>query len=405
MIDPTAPLSRNRDFRLLWLGQAASMLGSRISWVAYPLLVLALTNSPTKAGVVGFASTIPALLFGLPAGALVDRWNRRRTMIACDLGRAVAVGSIVVATAAGVLTYYQLVAVAFVERSLSALFDPAEEAAIGQIVPTDQLPLAIARNESREYAAFLVGPPLGGALFQIGRGLPFLADAVSYVVSAISLGFIRRPLNEAALARDHLLRSILDGASYLARTSFLRTTTLISAGSNFVSNGIGLATVVIARQAGATAAEIGVMLAIAGLGGLFGSLAAPRLQSRLSPNLVVGVGTWTWTALVALVAIAHSVWALAAILATLLFLAPLWNATIQARRIALTPDRLRGRVNSAGGMLSVGFIAFGTLAAGVLLEHVGAAATALSFAACMGAVAALTTLTPSVRAALSGDYR
>lgn len=92
------PLSRNRDFRLLWLGSVVSVLGSRASAVAYPLLVLGLTGSAADAGLVGFTATVPYPLL-LPAGALVDRWNRRRLMIGCDIGRALALGSIVAATA------------------------------------------------------------------------------------------------------------------------------------------------------------------------------------------------------------------------------------------------------------------------------------------------------------------
>lgn len=118
-------LYRNRDYALLWIGQTLSLVGSQTSWIAYPLLVLSLTGSATRAGVVGFASWIPYALFQLPAGALVDRWHRKRTMLICDGLRALALASIVVALPLGLLSFSQLVAVAFVERTLSIFFEPA----------------------------------------------------------------------------------------------------------------------------------------------------------------------------------------------------------------------------------------------------------------------------------------
>src|SRR5919202_3578730 len=114
----SVPLRRNRDFRLLWSGLAVSILGSRMSATAYPLLVLSLTHSPRDAGLVGFCATLPYLLVQLPAGAIVDRVNRKRLMIACDIGRALALASLVVALAAGVLSLAQVIVVSLLQGSL-----------------------------------------------------------------------------------------------------------------------------------------------------------------------------------------------------------------------------------------------------------------------------------------------
>jgi MFS family permease len=108
------------------------------------LLVLALTHSPAKAGIVGFAQSLPYMLFYLPAGALVDRWNRKRVMLIADAGRALALGSLALVLAFGSLTLAQIVVVAFVEGSLFVFFSLAESAALRQIVPKEQLPTAVA---------------------------------------------------------------------------------------------------------------------------------------------------------------------------------------------------------------------------------------------------------------------
>jgi MFS family permease len=128
-------LWRNRDFILLWSGQAVSTIGTRITGVAYPLLVLAETHSPAKAGIVGFAQTLPYMLFYLPAGALVDRWDRKRTMIVADGGRTLALGSLAIALALDDFTFAQVVIVAFVEGTLFVFFSLSESAALPQVVP------------------------------------------------------------------------------------------------------------------------------------------------------------------------------------------------------------------------------------------------------------------------------
>src|SRR5579863_5698432 len=120
------PLRRNRDFMVLWSSQVVSRVGSRVTSIAFPLLVLAVTHSPAKAGVVGFAQTLPFLLLYLPAGAFIDRWDLKRTMLLCDAGRAAALGSIAITAALGWLSLAQVIVVALAEGSLFVLFDLAE---------------------------------------------------------------------------------------------------------------------------------------------------------------------------------------------------------------------------------------------------------------------------------------
>src|SRR3954447_22678056 len=140
-------LWRNRDYMLLWGGQVISTLGSAISGIVFPLLILALTDSPAAAGVAGALAMIPYVLFSLPAGALIDRWNRKRVMILCDAGRALALGSIPVAFALGYLTAWHLYIVSFIEGTLFIFFGLAEAAALPRVVSQEQLSAATAQNE------------------------------------------------------------------------------------------------------------------------------------------------------------------------------------------------------------------------------------------------------------------
>src|SRR5260370_28554721 len=119
---PPASLWHNRDFLLLWSGQIVSAIGSQVSLIAFPWVILAVTGSPAQAGLIAAMRTLPYILFGLPAGALIDRWNRKRVMILCDTGRALALGSIPIAFAFGLLTAVQLYLVSFIEAPLFIFF-------------------------------------------------------------------------------------------------------------------------------------------------------------------------------------------------------------------------------------------------------------------------------------------
>lgn len=190
----TRSLWRNRDFQLLFVGSLTSVTGSEISAVAYPLLVLAVTGSSARAGLVGFAEAVAAVLAGLPAGALVDRWNKRTVLVVSDLLRLLAVASIPLALAAGRLGTAQIVATAVVVGAGRAFFYPARSVAVRRTVPPEQLPAALSQDQARTAAGGLVGPPLGGALFGLGRALPFVADAVSFGVGMLCVLAVRTPL-------------------------------------------------------------------------------------------------------------------------------------------------------------------------------------------------------------------
>jgi MFS family permease len=242
--DPTASL---RDFRILWLGQVVSALGTRVSGVAFPLLTLTLTGSATKAGAVGFAGTLPLLVLTLHAGALVDRYDRKRMMLACEAARAVALASVAAGVLWGFISFWQLMAVAVVDGAGFTLFEIAQRAALRQLVPVARLPQAAALNQGREYGALLLGMPIGGVLYGISRTIPFLADAVSYAASFISLLLIRRPLNDIRASdtgmRVRLRDEIGEGVLWLWRQPFLRTCSLLVIASDLTVNALYLVVV------------------------------------------------------------------------------------------------------------------------------------------------------------------
>ena len=250
------PLRRNREFQLLWGGQAVSLLGSQTSKIAYPLLVLAMTGSPAKAGIAGFAAMLGYLLFPLPAGGLADRHDRKRIMITCDAIRLAAVGSIAVAGWAAHITYVQVLVAGFAEGAASVFFGVAQRAALPMLVHPSQRSLAVSQNEARQNAAQLAGPALGGALFGLSWAAPFAADALSYLASLVTLPFIKAPMQAAAAAPSAVaapaasrkLRAELgEGLAFTWRQPFLRYSAFFAASVNVLLQVLTLGLIVLAR--------------------------------------------------------------------------------------------------------------------------------------------------------------
>jgi MFS family permease len=395
---PPVPLRHNRDFRLLWVGQAVSALGSNISITAYPLLVLALTGSAASAGLVGFLGSLPYALLQLPAGAYVDRWDRRRVMLVSDAVRGVTLAAVTVAVLGGRAPLPLLAVAAFIEGSLSVFFNAADSGSIKHIVHPSQLTAAMAQNEARIRGAAFIGRPLGGVLFGLGRAIPFLFDACTYLVSFLTLANVRANFNDERTGeQQHLVTEIKEGIVWLWRQSFLRACVLLVAGSNFMFPALSLTVVVLVRDEGASSAQIGLMLGGAGAGGLLGAFAAPWLQPKFTPRQIVVGANWIWTALIPLILLVHHPYVVMALMGMSAFVGPLWNVVIGTYEIKLPPDEMLGRVASVSSLFAWGVIPFGPLTAGLLIEHVGARSTLVALALWMLAIALLATVNRSIR--------
>lgn len=403
--DEHRPLWRNRDYVLLWTGQVLSTVGTRVTALAYPLLVLALTGSPLLAGVVGAAQALPFLLVYLPAGALVDRLDRRRVMLVADAVRVLVLVTVVAALARDVLSLPHVVLAVFLDGTCFVFFQLAESAALPHIVPSRQLPTALAQNQAREHGAELAGQPLGGALFAVGHLLPFVVDAVTYALSYLSLLFVRSTLQEERRrpARG-LLADIREGVTWLWRQRFLRAVVGLVGATNIVLNALTLVLIVRAGEMGAPPALIGLLLSFSGAAAILGAVAAPWLHRRVPARLAVVGSLWVWAAGTAvLVLMPTPLWLGVAAGASSL-IGPLFNVVVQAYRYALVPDRLQARVQGAARVVAWGTIPLAPLLAGILLEGVGSTGTLLALAVSMLAVAATATASRTVRRAplLSG---
>lgn len=397
---PTSPppLRRNRDFMLLWTGQVVSTVGSRASSVAFPLLVLALTGSPSKAGLVAFAQTLPFPILFLVAGIVVDRVDRKRLLLVADGVRALAFGSLVVALAAGRVAFAHILAVAFVEGAFFVFFRLAESAALPRVVPQEQLPSAVAQNQARDQGAELAGAPLGGFLFGLDRVLPFAFDAVSYAIGFLTLLFVRAPLQEDREPRTtRVHEEVAEGFRVTWREPFIRAIVILVGGSNFAFNALFLVLIVRARDLGASAALVGAMFALLGAGALLGAVVAPAVTRHVPARYVIVGILWAWGVYpLVLVALPNAL-ALGIAGAVAGIGGPIFNVVLSAYRYALVPDRLLGRVGSVVMLVAWGTIPLGGIAAGFLLEALGAAWSMIVLAGVGLAVAVGATATRTVR--------
>ncbi len=391
---------RNRDYTLLWGGQAISTIGSSVSELAFPLLVLAVTHSPAQAGLVAALDALPASLFSLPAGVLVDRWDRKLVMLLCQVGRFLSLASIPLAFALGHLSIYQLYINAFLEGTLAMLFGLAHTASLGQVIARDQLSSAIMQEELMEGTTALCGPSLSGLLFTLGQMLPFVTDAISYAVSIVSLLLIRTPFQgERKAERPHLLAEIREGIVWMWQQPLIRAMNIFMLPAAFVIPGSTLAIIVLAQQRGASPVVIGAIFALGGVGSIVGSLLAPFWEKRLSVGQAILLCRWIFAFL----------WPMYILIPVPLFMGlvdfgigfadPIEDVPYFSYRLQLIPEALRGRVISACRIFPSLVRPLGLVVTGLLLQSIGPVPVLLISWVCMLLLALLMTGNRHIRGA------
>ncbi len=357
-------------------------MGSEVSQFALPLLVLLVTHSAALAGLVGGIRLLPYVLFGLPAGALVDRWDRKRIMVLCDTGRAIALGSVPFALALGRLSIAQLLLVSLVEGTLFIFYSLAETACLPQVVRPEQLPEALAFNQVADNSSFVLGPTLGGALYSLARGVPFLVDALSYGASVCSLLLIHVRFQEDRQAAERvswraLRAEVGEGLAWLWHEPVVRSLAIVTTLLNAAAAGYMLIVIVLAQRAHASSVAIGLIAAMGGLGAFPATLATPWLRRRLGFSRSLLWSAWLWSLTWLGWLFPHNVAELAVATVIAFLPVPVFNTLQFGYRLVVVPDRLQGRVNSVFRVLLFGCAGLGYALTGVLLQAFGARDTLL----------------------------
>jgi MFS family permease len=400
--DRPPSLWRNRDYLLLWSGQVISSIGSQFSELAFPLLILFLTGSAAQAGIAGALGVLPYLVFSLPAGALIDRWDRKRVMILCDSGRAVILATIPLALLLGRLTIVQIYVASLLEGTLYVFFNLAEVSCLPRVVSREQLPAATAQNITTFSLASLIGSPLAGALYTLGRFLPFLVDVVSYLVSALTLSLIHVQFQEERSQdkrQESVWRNIGQGLLWLWRQPLIRFMAILTGGLNLITAGRVLIIIVLAQRLHASALAIGVIFTIAGIGSICGAILAPVVHRRLGFGTVIIGFCWMIALSYPLYALAPNILLLGINAAFLSLVFPSYDVVQFSYRSMLIPDALQGRVNSVFRLIAYSGQPLGLALAGILLQNLGAVVTVFVLGTGFFILALVTTLNPHVRRA------
>jgi Transmembrane secretion effector len=368
-----------RDFRLLWAGQAVSLLGDGVLTVALAWQTLQLSPSPTALALVMFARATPRILLMLLGGVISDRLPRRLVMLAADLVQALAVGVLALLAAGGQLRLWHLVALAAVASAASAFFLPASTALLPELLATDLLlPANALSTSSRVLAAQFAGPALGGLLVAAaGTAAAFAVDAASFLVSVATLAMLRtRPEPRPASERTTSMpQEVGEGLAYARGQPWIWVTLVVAAVGNFLVTGpLPVLLPVLVRRLGAGAGSLGLVYAAFGVGGglavlLAGQLGLPRQRVTAmyavwipSGLVVAGIGVARELLVLAVL------YGLAGLLLELGNL--IWTTLVQER----VPARVLGRVSSLDWLISVGSQPLAIAATGPLAAAVGATA-------------------------------
>jgi MFS family permease len=407
------PLNRNWNFQTLWIGSAFGILGLEVADIGYPLVVLGITGSPGKAGLFAVVQLVCTLITGLPAGALVDTFDRRLVLILGESVRVVATTGVAVALATDRLTYSQLLITAGVLGLVQPLSGTARMVLIRSVVAPEQLTTALTRDEVRVASGALAGPPIGGVLFSLSRLAPFVFTAAAFLLSLLCALFLRLPPKPAkapkapagkkalaaagpeagpdadpeagqapaAAAEESPFAQMSLGIRSLWADPVLRTTTALVAAINTIGAPLALMAVVILQGQGVGSWQIGIAMSGVAVGGLIGAPLVGPLHRILRPGtLLLGVSAIVVVVL-ALLAPSFGPWWLMGVLLVGSIGLPALRVLVDVLIFRQVPDEQRGRV-IASVMTLLGLGApLGTGLASLLLEYLTPAHSMLALSA------------------------
>jgi MFS family permease len=381
-----ATIAGNRTFRWLLAGSSVSMLGSHVTTIAYPLLVLRLTSSPFAAGCVAFAATAPSILVYMPAGALVDRWDPRRAMLTSEIGRGAAIAAVAVMLALGRFIMALLIAAAVIEGVLEVFSGLAERRYVGSLVGRDQASAASVRIEARTHVVLVAGRPLGGLLFGIKPIAPFLADVASFIYSVTTLIRIKdsirirdsRSAGEIIAPRRRLshkgslTNEIGQGLRWIYQDKFACRAIISFSGGTLIFQALIMVFLGDAHARKSSGIAIGMVLAASGVGGALGSAAASRVLARVRFSWIK-IQTLIWCAGFALLALpaGRQFLFVAIIMAILGFTGALGNIALNTHLMRNADKEMLARVTSVGRLMTFAACAIGPVLGGVLVQELG----------------------------------
>ncbi|MER7128212.1 MFS transporter [Streptosporangium saharense] len=416
------PLSRNRNYSILWTSQLLSELTIEIVAVAVPLLIMARSGSALEVGLAASVMAAVHMISVVPAGVLADRGDRRKIMLVCQAARVAGLASLVAALVMDAYFFPHVLLVVALEGFLGSVFDPVEHATLPTVVPESQLMTAVARNTARPYVAAMLGPFSAGLLFTLHPAAPFVTQAVMLALSFGALVFLRLPRlavlpggpDSGEPGEPEALETsepeglegprtrgaradTVEGVRWVMGHGVIRMTLVWIMLTNLVFSALVIVVLVRSGEENVPSHEIGLMMTCFGIGGLLGAAVAARLTGALRPSVLVVGFSLVVTAVTGGMAYVPGGLPLGLLFGLAAFLAPAANTTVLTYQMLAAPEGMRGRLSGISG-LSSGI-------AGVVGPALGSVVVALTegpltFLVCAGGfalVALITVLSPSLR--------
>jgi len=371
----TSSLWHDRNYVLYRVSRAICNLGSQISGIAGPLLVLSMSDGGVvRAGAVGSAALAVRMAAQLPGGKLADRFDQRLLMVVLDVVRVIAVGSIPLAAALGHLTFPLVLVVVVIGSAASTVFGSTAMVFVRLVVPPGQFARAMSQSQASFGVAALAGPMLGGALYAVDPMLPFIVDSGSYLVSAVLLLAVsarfHQPTDDEPAAVQQVDRRATAGLRWLLGQRGIMRIVLLCSVLNLVGAAMGVAAVIVMSERGTPSGVIGIVVTGGGAGTIVGSLIA-RKAVALGPIWIFVSSGLLWAGALATLTVSSSPWVIGGVVTFLAVLGPSSGVMLFKILRDEAPKNLYGRVISAQQLVGTSLATAGPLLAGVLVAAFG----------------------------------
>ncbi|MCR3754122.1 MFS transporter [Lentzea californiensis] len=373
------PLRKNVQFQLLWIGAAVSQLGTQLTTIAVPLLIFAVTGSVFWAGVIAGVRSAALVLAQMPAGVWVDRWDRGKVLVFSQTTQAVVIAAMAANVVTGLDSIPLFLVLAAVDGVCTAFTGPARATAIKEVVPPGQLKTAYAQEEARTHVAYLVGPSLGALLFGLGRSVPFVGDALSFLVAAMCAWFAKIPPRAGQRPRQPMRQDLREPWAWLRHQRGLRNIVAIFLALNLLGVASMLPVMVLVKERGGADWLVGLVLTGIGVGGVLGALLAPKV-TMTPARLIVAVLTVFGTCTMAMALPFGAWWPFVPLMLTAIA-TPMLNVSVGAVFTAMVPDDLMGRMDAVLNFVSRGLTPVAPVLGAFLADLAGGAVALLVFGA------------------------
>ncbi len=373
LIEPIFPKRLGRSFRWLVSGTVVENVGDGIALAAGPLLVASQTRDPFLVSMALLSQYLPVLLFGVIFGAAADRFNRKRMVVVVNLLRAAVLVALVVTIVTGNVNIAVVLVVLFIMGTAETLADSASSTLLPGLVAREDLGVA----NSRMQGAFLltnqlVAPPIGAFLFAVGMAVPFAANAVAFVLSAVLISRVVASTTNELRERASFGTEMVEGIRWLIAHPAMRTLSLTVFLFNLTYGAAwGVLVLYAGERLGMDEVGFGLITSAIAVGGIVGTFSYSRLERRFSLGdlmrigLLIETGTHLALAITTSAAVALGVFVLFGIHAFV------WGTTATVIRQRAVPDELLGRVGGVTRMAVMGGLVIGTPVGGVIASGYG----------------------------------